>query len=625
MTQVSERSTTLSSASATERGRAAALTAAFLRGGLAAGLGLGGLAVLVIAAWISSPYPDSGAGGALHIAAALWLLAHGAELVRPDTLSGVPAPIGLVPLLVVALPVWLVYRSSRDALEPEEGRPQLTALGALCTVAGGYLLVGAAVVIYARGGPLSTDSLATALRLPLVPVLSSAAGVWAGSGRPLTRLLDRLPGLKGGGAGPDVRDTEVTAAGAAGRRRRAVVVMRSATAGAAALLVGGFLLVACSLTWHAGAAQESFLHLAAGWSGRIAVLMLAVALLPNAAVWGASYGLGPGFVLGTKATVTPLAVTGSPALPPFPLLAAVPAEGPGMAVTWAAGAVPVAAGLTVAWFTVRVAAPPYAERDEAWSARDTAVVAALAGVGCGVLMAALAAIAGGPMGTGRLVEFGPVWWLTGAAALVWTVGIGVPAALLVRAWRLRERRETEKADELDEPDELDEADDEGEADVVSETGTVEESTVPVGVPPDTPDDAASSKGSWWRRPWRRGEAAEKGADDGPVESENGDGTAAGGREDGPPTLDGAEPVDDTYDFLPMGAWHDPDTQEARRPAVKPASGGLMTESPPTASEPEAESEPEPGPESTPEPEPEPGPESTPEPESKAEPEPKATD
>ncbi|WP_329382863.1 cell division protein PerM [Streptomyces sp. NBC_01716] len=570
MTQVSGRNTTLSSASATERGRAAALTAAFLRGGLAAGLGLGGLAVLVIAAWISSPYPDSGAGGALHIAAALWLLAHGAELVRPDTLSGVPAPVGLVPLLVVALPVWLVYRSSRDALEPEEGRPQLTALGGVCTVAGGYLLVGAAVVVYARGGPLATDSFATALRLPLVPVLASAAGVWVGSGKPLHRLLDRLPGLKREGLGADASDTEVRAAAvsAAGRRRRAVVVLRSATAGAAVLLGGGFLLVVCSLTWHAGAAQESFLNLAAAWSGRIAVLLLSVALLPNAAVWGASYALGPGFALGTSATVTPLAVTGSPALPPFPLLAAVPAEGPGMAVTWAAGVVPFAAGLMIARFTVRVAAPPYAERDEAWSARDTALAAALAGAGCAVLMAALAAVAGGPLGTGRLVEFGPVWWLTGAAALVWTVGIGVPAALLVRVWRLRERRGTDDADEFAALDA--EAEDEGETDVVSGPETADRSAASEEEPPDAPDAAASSKGSWWRRiPWQRGEAP----DDGPVEPGNGDGNgngdgAAGGAEDRLPTLDGAGPVDDPYDFLPMDALHDRDKGDSQE-----ASGG----------------------------------------------------
>lgn len=104
--------------------------------------------------------------------------------------------------------------------------------------------------------------------------------------------------------------------------------MRSATAGTAALLGGGVFLVLCSLLWHADAAQETFLQLAAAWSGRIAVLLLSVALLPNAAVWGASYALGPGFALGTSATVTPLAVTGSPHCRPSRCWRPCPPRGP---------------------------------------------------------------------------------------------------------------------------------------------------------------------------------------------------------------------------------------------------------------------------------------------------------
>ncbi len=98
-------------------GRSAALAAACVRGGVAAGLGLGGLAVLVIAAWISSPFPDGGPGDVLHAATGLWLLAHGVDLIRTDTLSGPPAPLGVVPLLLTALPVWLVHRAARDTLD----------------------------------------------------------------------------------------------------------------------------------------------------------------------------------------------------------------------------------------------------------------------------------------------------------------------------------------------------------------------------------------------------------------------------------------------------------------------------------------------------------------------------
>ncbi|WP_330174040.1 DUF6350 family protein [Streptomyces sp. NBC_01498] len=610
---MSERRTTLSSASATERGRAAALTAAFLRGGLAAGLGLGALAVLVVAAWISSPYPDSGAGGALRIAAALWLLAHGAELVRPDTLSGVPAPVGLVPLLVTALPAWLVYRSARDALEPDENRPQLTALGAVCTVGGGYLLVGAAVVLYARGGPLSTNTLDAAVRLPLVPLLSAVAGSWVASGRPLRPLLARLPGR----GGAPTR--------AVGRRRRAVVAVRAATAGTTVLLGGGLLLVVGALVWHGGAAQESFLGLTADWSGRIAVLLLSLALLPNAAVWGASYALGPGFALGTSVTVTPLAVTGSPVLPPFPLLAAVPGEGPGMPVTWAAGVVPLVAGLVIAGFTVRVAAPPYSERDEAWSARETTLAVTAAGIGCAVLIAVPAALAGGPIGTGRLAEFGPVWWLTGAAALAWTVGIGVPAALLVRAWRLRARRATHKRGETNGANAKRKRTGGKRAGGTREGGAAEVATT-------------GARAVWWRRrPWGRGRATGDGTaagdhrgngdarddeatepapaqaqasaqDPGPEPAKSGTGE---GRADGPPSGRADEP----YPFPPMEVWHDRDAQEARWAAIRQASGGLMADFPPTQPPTPSEQEAEPEPAEYPEPRPR----AAPSPRSEAEP------
>ncbi|MEU4494470.1 DUF6350 family protein [Streptomyces sp. NPDC023998] len=407
-------------------GRAPALAAAVVRGATAAGLGLGTLAVLVTVLWISSPYPDSGPGEALHAAAGLWLLAHGVELVRAGTLSGHPAPVGVVPLLVAALPAWLAHRATRDALEPDEGRPRPSARGALCAVSAGYLLVGGAVAGYEASGPLAVNPLSAVLHLPLVTVCAAGVGVWTawrstdarqgeGGGRPLGPLPGWLPEWLRGEAA----------------RSRVAVALRSAAAGALTLVGGGALLVAASLVWHADATQDSFLHLAEDWSGRFGVLLLSLALVPNAAVWGAAYGLGPGFALGTGAKATPLALVGDPALPPFPLLAAVPVEGRGTALNWAAVAVPVVAGVVVAWLTVRTA--------EQRGVRETALRALLGAVGCGVLMALLAAAAGGPLGTGRLAAFGPTWWLTGGAAMVWSAVIGVPGALGVRAWRVRGR------------------------------------------------------------------------------------------------------------------------------------------------------------------------------------------
>ncbi|MFF1835309.1 DUF6350 family protein [Streptomyces sp. NPDC058231] len=408
------------------RGRTSVLASAFLRGVLAAGLGLGSLTVLVMVVWISSPAPDSGLGGALHTAAGIWLLAHGAQLVRTDTLSGAPAPVGVVPLLLTAALVWLVHRVARDVMESDEGRAAPSARTAFCLVTGGYLLVATVVALYAKGGPMPAQRWSLLFRMVPVVAGAAAAGVWTAAGRPV-------------GPAPSWAPARLRRMLARSRfPERVDAVCRSAAAGTVALLGGGALVTAVALVWHERAVQDSFLGLSGDWTGRASVALLALVLVPNAAMWAAAYGLGPGFALGTASTVTPFALTGHPALPNFPLLAAVPAVGPGTPPNWAAVVVPVAAGATIAWFTARNAVPVRGMRQGVWGLWETTLTAALAAVGCGVGAAVLAAAAGGPLGTGALAEFGPVWWLTGAAALAWTMLLGVPGALLLRGWRLRE-------------------------------------------------------------------------------------------------------------------------------------------------------------------------------------------
>lgn len=510
-----------------EHGRSAVQARALLRGALAAGLSLGSVAVLVVVLWISSPDPGSSPGEAFHAAAGLWLLAHGAELVRTGTLTGAPAPVGVVPLLLTALPVWLVHRAARDVLEPEEGGGAPSAQGAFALVTGGYLLVGTAVALYARGSSLSARPLSLLFPAALVVAAAAGAGVWTASGRPL-------------GPPPSWAPVWLHEAMARSRfARRAEAVGRSAAAGVAVLLGGGALVAAAALVFHAEPVQESFLRLSGDWAGRCAVLLLALALVPNAAVWGAAYGLGPGFALGTASTATPLAFTGTPSLPDFPLLAALPAQGPGTPLNWAAAAAPVAAAVTVAWFTVRRAAPAHGEREEAWSLRETALTTALAAAGCGIGAALLAAAAGGPLGTHALARFGPVWWLTGAAALVWTAALAVPVALLLRAWRLRGRTPAEA--------EATEAEATGAADDVAPGGTDEA---------QKPGDAAEgerrkARRTWW--PSRSARPEEPGAEAAPVSVPRPAGP-------GPRPPDGGDDFE-AYDFLPTDPWH------AKAPAV----------------------------------------------------------
>ncbi|MGQ4442078.1 DUF6350 family protein, partial [Streptomyces violaceoruber] len=197
------------------------------------------------------------------------------------------------------------------------------------------------------------------------------------------------------------------------------------------------------LVWHSHAAGEAFLRLTEGWSGRLAVLLLCLTLVPNAAVWAAAYALGPGFVLGAGHVVAPTASAPAPLLPPFPLLAAVPDAGPGTPLHWAAGAVPLLAGAVVGWFTARAATAGEPKERGAgpaagvWSWRRTAAAAVVAAVLCAVLVALLAAFAGGPLGSAALARFGPVWWQAGGATLAWTGVVAVPVAVAARAWRGR--------------------------------------------------------------------------------------------------------------------------------------------------------------------------------------------
>ncbi|MET7567904.1 DUF6350 family protein [Streptomyces sp. NPDC005492] len=439
------------------RDRSPGLGASLLGGAVAAGLGLGSFAALVMVLWISSPYPDSGPGGALHMAAALWLLAHGVELVRAHTLSGVPAPVGVTPLLLLALPVWLLHRAARDAVlgggdaGDATDIPPVPARTAWTGVALGYLGVGTAAALYASGGELSPSWGWTAICLPLLAAGAAGSGVWTAYGRPSEPVLSVLillpAGLRRLVLGPE----------ASVSRARIGTAARAAGLGTAVLVGGGALLLGGSLVWHGGAARTSFLQLTEGLSGRFAVVLLCIALIPNAAVWSASYGLGPGFALGVSHTVAPLTSDPAPLLPPFPLLAAVPDAGTGTPLNWLAGLVPLAAGVTAGWFVARVAAGQRGDGEgelkatsgsrgattpvpDPWPLGRTAATALLAAVLCAVALALLAELSGGPLGGAALARFGPVWWQTGSAVLGWIAVVAVPTAVGVRAWRLRAPR-----------------------------------------------------------------------------------------------------------------------------------------------------------------------------------------
>ncbi len=440
---------------------------------IAAGLGLGGLTVLVLLLWIISPYPDSGAGGALHIAADLWLLGHGSQLIRTETLSGVPAPVALTPLLLMVLPVSLLYRACLRALvEGEDDAARLGEDGAQAVfgpvgwVACGYLLTSATAVVFASGGPVRADVISAVVRLPFFVVCVAAAAAWVGFGRGASKAAHARKGpdepdgpASHASSDPpattsdsgNVRDALVEnvdatsvpplpvhlrEAAALVRRVRPVRTVLTVTA---VLCAGGLVLTLCAVLWRLDAVRDAFPELAGPWPGQFAVFLLVLALLPNAAVWGAAYGLGPGFALGAGTVVAPLTEGGNPQLPPFPLLAALPESGAGGPFAHlAAVCVPLAAGVALGRCVARAAVPEPGRREGAAAWQSTTYVVGLAACGCGAAVALLAACSGGAIGTQAMAFFGPSWWLTGLAATGWTAAVGLPAALAVRSWRLRE-------------------------------------------------------------------------------------------------------------------------------------------------------------------------------------------
>ncbi|MER5475408.1 DUF6350 family protein [Streptomyces sp. NPDC002734] len=428
----------------------------------AAGTGLVVLAVPVLFLWMTSPYPGSGPGNALHTTAALWLSAHGVDLIRTDTLSGVPAPMGVGPLLLTALPVWLLHRAGRSVAEDgdrtDDDAPPAPGV-AWAGVTAGYVAVGLLAALYATGGGYRPGWGWTTLWLPALAAGVSLSGMWTGSDH-LRRAVDRT-----GGRLPDLL------LGRADRGRRLGAAFRAAGEGAAVLVCGGALLSVIALVLHAGDAGAAFGRLAGGWVSGVTLLLLCLALLPNAAVWAAAYATGAGFLLG-PALVAPLGAGGTvPRLPVFPWLAAVPTgtaprEGAGPAggtgadvaagadaangvgaavngigavngvgdvVAWLPAVLPLLAGVAIGVCVARRAA---AARTP-WPWLRTAVLAALGCLLCGAALAVLAGLAGGPLGHGTLAAFGPVWWRTGLATTAWTLVPALLSALLTRWDRLR--------------------------------------------------------------------------------------------------------------------------------------------------------------------------------------------
>ncbi len=360
-----------------DRQRPLALVASL--GGVAAALApLLVLAAVGVIGWFTA---DAGAHGTpsdgMRIGALAWLMGHGSGV----TVQG--ADVGIVPLGVTAMSAWAMWRLGHrvgdavsghgpDADRIADGERDFTVPAAVALFFVGYAVV--AVVVASVAASVDTEPstarvvwwsllMTLAVAAPAIAIGSGRAAIWAALAPAVVR--------DGVGAALSVLGWFLAA---------------SALAFVAALLAGA----------GDAATTMSQLHLSAG--DAVVYSLVNVGLAPNAVLFSGSFLLGPGFAVGGGTMVSPGLVVLGP-LPLLPLLAALP--GAGATAGWVASLVavpPVVAALATAWWQRR---RPTLRWDHG------ALRGCGGGIVAGVAFAALASVAGGVAGPGRMQHVGP--------------------------------------------------------------------------------------------------------------------------------------------------------------------------------------------------------------------------
>ncbi|WP_344331836.1 cell division protein PerM, partial [Kitasatospora putterlickiae] len=150
--------------------------------------------VPVLGLWVVTPYADDGASGALRLVTALWLLGHGAPVLR----GVAEAPLTVTPLLLGLL---AVVRLSRAAGRVAARGPGLPGRGGARAVWAGYCAVACGVVAQGAGpGEFRARVLPDLAVVALVAGVAVAVGT-RGRGAAalvtgwLERALARLPAV----------------------------------------------------------------------------------------------------------------------------------------------------------------------------------------------------------------------------------------------------------------------------------------------------------------------------------------------------------------------------------------------------------------------------------------------
>ncbi|MFB8369972.1 DUF6350 family protein [Pseudarthrobacter sp. NPDC055928] len=394
----------------------------------------------IIAVWATAGFQNAEFDVLARLAGQAWLLIHGVPLVLADVGSGAAGSAGsgmltLVPLGLTLIPFLLAWRAGRRLARASYTDQLWQALLGSWMV---YAAFGAATGFVCR----TADVVINLWYAMLVPLIPYALGMVVGARRE-AGSWSRLIGV----------DAVAWISRTSQHSRWAGSYLASAAkAGFVALasaLALACVLLAADLFIHWNLVVAVYEGLDAGALGGAALTIAQLGYLPNLAVFALAWTSGAGFAMGVGSQVGPLGTATGP-LPSIPVFAAIPAGS--LDYGFVALVVPVLAGLLAGWWFLREGENHF---DEWLSIKiharwftatvSTLALGVLVGVVAGLLSAALAWLARGSAGLGRLTDIGPdpLWTAAWVAA---EVGIGVVIGYAAGPWLERQQQVEEEAE-----------------------------------------------------------------------------------------------------------------------------------------------------------------------------------
>jgi len=354
------------------------------------------IALPALLAWVASAESTVEWTSALSVGSSLWLLANGAHL------SVGSATIALMPWLLAAIPIAIATVAARRILAQLEERrpPRLKRWGGLrrdvadsgLVFVSSYAVVGLVVALATSDDPLHASVFGSVLG----PVLVGSVSV----------LLALAIEFRGdiGSVAPDL--TVALRARLPIYLRRAI---RPGLWGALTVFSAGLALTLVVVVMHLDRIGRLYDTLGADPAGLGVLSVGQLLLLPNVAIWAASWMAGPGFGFGEGTAIT-WSQSNPGLLPLIPGLGALPDPGPLASGLWLFILAPVVAGSVVGWRALREVA-----RLSSWQ-----VKARVASAGCAVaalVLTGASALAGGSLGAARLSRVGAPSLAFGVAVL----------------------------------------------------------------------------------------------------------------------------------------------------------------------------------------------------------------